>query len=230
MLKRLLDEAGAVLFDFDGVLVDSEPFYYRSYNMAFEKRGHTIKEEEYWEYWTSKGEGIPGEVRRYGLDISQDEIDTMYAERCENFTAFCRQGSIPFYPGMLEVLNSLKEKGMPCAIASSSFEPDILIIFEKAGYKAPPCTVVGRRKGLRPKPWPDIYVYAAGALGKEPASCLVIEDAHKGLEAAHTASMRCVILKNERNRELDYPGADLVIEDHEAFALQVGAWRGSRGS
>jgi HAD superfamily hydrolase (TIGR01509 family) len=224
MLRSLLDKAQAVLFDFDGVIVDSEPYYYQSYNLAFEKRGHSIKEEEYWEFWTSKGEGIPGEVRRYHLDVSPEEMETMYAERCENFTRFCGQGKIPFYPGMLDALLALKEKGMPCAIASSSLEEDIMTIFEKAGYAPPPCGVVGRRKGLRPKPHPDIYVHAAGTLNKAPASCLAIEDAHKGLEAAHKVGMPCVILKNERNRNLDYPGADLVINLHADFVRKVRAW------
>ena len=50
MLNDLLDHAEAVLFDFDGVLVDSEPYYYQSYSGAFQKRGHTLRKEEYWEY------------------------------------------------------------------------------------------------------------------------------------------------------------------------------------
>jgi HAD superfamily hydrolase (TIGR01509 family) len=226
MLENLLTHAEAVLFDFDGVLVDSEPYYYRSYNLAFEKRGHKIKEEEYWEYWTSRGEGIPGEIRRHNLHITEEEVKAIYQERCENYTAFCERGSIEFYPGMLDVLKDLKDKGMPCAIASSSLEPDILTIFEKAGHAQPPCTVVGRRHGLRPKPHPDIYVYAAGTLDVEPLKCLVIEDAHKGLEAAKSVQMRCVILKNELNRNLDYPEADAVIPDHEAFAHAVHGWIG----
>ena len=125
-------------------------------------------------------------------------------------------------------LISLRSKGMPCAIASSSFEPDIVVIFEKAGHSTPPCTVVGRRSGLRPKPEADIFVYAAGVLGFEPADCLVIEDAHKGLDAAKAVGMRCAVLKNEYNRDLKYPGADAVIESHAAFAEAVRKWRSDR--
>jgi HAD superfamily hydrolase (TIGR01509 family) len=225
MLDRLLDEARAVLFDFDGVIVDSEPFYYKSYNKAFEKRGHSIKEEDYWEYWTSRGEGIPGEAKRHGIDLSEEEIAVMYAERRLHYTEFCRQGKIPFYKGMVEALHDLKDKGKPCAIASSSFENDVITIFEKAGHENPPCVVIGRRAGLRPKPKPDIFVYAAGVLKTAPADCLVIEDAHKGLEAAAEVGMRCVILKNERNSKLDYPGAELVVESHKEFVAAVDAWQ-----
>lgn len=225
MLKKLLDESDAVLFDFDGVLVDSEPYYYRSYNMAFEKRGHTIREEDYWEYWSSRGEGIPGEVSRYNLKVSPEEIKVMFRERCEHFTAFCEQGCIRFFPGMLETLAELKGKGMAVAVASSSFEPDIRTIFARAGCETPPCSVVGRRAGLRPKPHPDIFVYAAGTLDVEPARCLAVEDAHKGLEAAKAVGMKCAILKNKLNRNLEYPGADAVVDGHSAFVSQVRSWK-----
>ena len=226
MLETLFDEAEAVLFDFDGVLADSEPFYYQSYNKTFEKRGYSISEEDYWEYWTSRGEGIPGEVRRRNLPFTEEEMAEMYRERCAHFSAFCRAGKIPFFPGMLEGLIELRDKGMPCAVGSSSFQHDLETIFEKAGFPEPPCTVVGRRRGLRPKPAPDIYVYAAGVLEREPARCLVIEDAHKGLAAAQKVGMRCVILKNRYNRGLEYPDADRVVEDHGTFLQAVRAWRG----
>jgi HAD superfamily hydrolase (TIGR01509 family) len=230
MLDGLLQRAEAVLFDFDGVLVDSERYHYRGYNDAFEKRGHTLREEEYWEYWTSRGEGIAGEVRRHGLQLSRAEIEAIYVEAGQRFTAFCREGLIPFFPGMLEGLLELEGKDMRCAIASNSRESDIATIFERAGHSPPPCVVVGRRDGLRSKPHPDIYVYAAGVLGAAPAACLAIEDAHKGLEAARAVGMRCVILKNELNRQLEYPEADLVIGSHASFLSQLQAWRGRAGA
>jgi len=226
MLDDLLDQAQAVLFDFDGVLVDSELYHYRSYDGAFREKGHALRQEEYWEYWTSRGEGVVGEVRRHGLDLSEEEIEAIHAESRRRFSAFCREGRIPFFPGMLEGLLELEGRGMPCAIASNSLERDIAMIFERAGHSPPPCLVVGRREGLRPKPHPDIYVYAAGVLGVAPAACLAVEDAHKGLQAARAVGMRCVILKNELNRRLEYPAADAVIESHACFLSQLRAWRG----
>jgi len=224
MLDDLLDRAEAVLFDFDGVLVDSERYHYLGYNAAFEKRGHTLREEEYWEYWTSRGEGIAGEARRHGLELSPAEIEAIYAEAARNFTTLCREDHIPFFPGALEGLLELEASGMPCAIASNSREGDIAMIFERAGHSPPPCIVVGRRAGLRSKPHPDIYVYAAGVLRVTPSACLAVEDAHKGLEAARAVDMSCVILKNELNRTLEYPEADAVIESHDSFLSQLRAW------
>jgi beta-phosphoglucomutase-like phosphatase (HAD superfamily) len=226
MLDELLDRAEAVLFDFDGVLVDSERHHFMSYNAAFQKRGHTLREEEYWEHWTSRGEGIAGEVRRHGLGLSPAEMEALYAEAARNFSLLCREDHIPFFPGMLEGLLELEASGMPCAIASNSREDDISMIFERAGHSPPPCIVVGRRAGLRSKPHPDIYVYAAGVLRTAPSACLAVEDAHKGLEAARTVGMPCVILKNELNRGLEYPGADAVIESHSSFLSQLRDWLG----
>lgn len=224
MLEELLNRSKAMLFDFDGVIVDSEPFYYRSYNQAFQKRGHSIKEEDYWVYWSSRGEGIAGEARRHNLSLDEEEMAAIYAERCEHYSAFCARGEVPFFPGMREALERLsRHKGIDCIIASSSQEPDIRTIFEKS-VGAPPCPVVGRRQGLRPKPAPDVFVYAAGLLDRLPGECLVIEDAHKGLDAARAVGMSCVILKNQRNRDLDYPDADCVIDHHEEFAAAIRRW------
>jgi len=224
MLENLLKETKALIFDFDGVLADSEPYYYQSYNKAFEKRGHTIKEEDYWEYWTSKGEGVAGEAKRCNIDLSEDEIKIMFQERVDNFAQFCRLGVVPLFPGMLEMLCNLEKRGAVVAIASSSLEDDIKMIFDKAGSKSLPCTVVGRGKGLRPKPHPDVFIYAAGTLNVEPSSCLVIEDSHKGIIAAHTAGMKCAILKNRYNRKLEYPDADAIIENHQVMVDATSCW------
>ncbi|MFH2000457.1 MAG: HAD family phosphatase [Planctomycetota bacterium] len=228
MFQNLLKKTKAILFDFDGVLVDSEPLYYASYNKSFEKRGHSIKDVEYWEYWSSKGEGIAGEALRYDIELSEEEMKVMYAERCEYYSEFCRNGAVPFYPGMLDALLLLKERGLAFAVASSSFENDIHCIFEKAGASPPPCPIVGRGAGLRPKPHPDLFVYAAGVLQVAPRDCMVIEDAHKGLEAAKAVDMTCVILKNQLNRNLDYPGADVVVENHVDFLAALQDYAGKQ--
>ena len=80
VFRRIVDGAGAVIFDFDNVIVDSEPFHYRAYSEVFAGKGHTIDREEYWVEWTSKGGGAEGEINRYGLDLDPADI------RSENST------------------------------------------------------------------------------------------------------------------------------------------------
>jgi beta-phosphoglucomutase-like phosphatase (HAD superfamily) len=223
-MRTLLQRAVAVLFDFDGVLVDSEPYYFRSYQKAFQKRGHTLDQEEYWIHWTSLGEGISGEVRRHDLGYGPDEIEAISREGAQEYGRFSREGSIPFFPEMLEALRLLLDSGCSCAIASSSAEEDIRNIFASSARLEPPCPVVGRRSGLRPKPHSDIYVYAAGALGVLPTDCVVIEDAEKGIAAASAVGMSSIVVRNRLNRSISFEGADAVVDSHEDFLRQVRRW------
>jgi beta-phosphoglucomutase-like phosphatase (HAD superfamily) len=227
MLKRLIDGCEAVLFDFDGVVVDSEPCFYASYSRAFAKRGHTIDREEYWKYWTGKGEGVWGEIKRHGLPFGEDVVQEILAERRESYSEFCRNGDVGLIPGMVASITDLVRGGRPCAIASNSFEDDIVTVLRAGGVAEPPCPVIGRKKGLRTKPKPDIFIYAAGVLGAEPAGCLVVEDADKGLAAARAAGMACAIVRTPYNQQLDFPEADVVVESHEAFVADVRDWAGN---
>ena len=74
-LCSLLERCPCVVFDFDGLLADSEPFHYRAYNEVFEQYGHTLDQEEYWVEWTSKGKGIAGEIERHNLNLGVDPLE-----------------------------------------------------------------------------------------------------------------------------------------------------------
>ncbi len=228
MPAELISSAGAVLFDFDGVVADSEPYFFESYRRAFSARGHEIDQVEYWEYWTCKGEGVAGEIRRHDLPFTGKDEKAIFEERRATYSEFCRNGEIPLIPGVMESILALVEAGMACAIASNSFEDDITEILRCAGIDDPPFAVVGRKKGLRVKPEPDIFIYSAGALGVEPAACLVVEDALKGFKAADAAGMNCIIIRTPYNKGMAFPPAAHVVESHEAFNRSVSAALGDR--
>jgi len=224
MLQEMISRADALLFDFDGVVADSEPFYYETYNTILGKRGHQIDREEYWEYWTCKGHGLPGEIQRHNLSFSDEEVDAIMDERRTYYSGLCQNGRIPLYAGMTRAVELLVEKGKKCAIASNSFEDDILAVLRHGGCPTPCFPVVGRREGLRTKPKPDIFIYTAGILDCTPKKCLVVEDALKGLEAARTAGMSCALIRSPFNQKADFSGADGVIQSHEAFCRAVEEW------
>jgi len=221
MLAKLLRECEAVLFDFDGVIADSEPFFYESYNRAFTRRGHPIDRDEYWVHWTGRGEGVAGEIRRYNLPFTDEDARQIYAERRATYTEFCQSGAVPLVHGMMDAVEALLKRGKACAIASNSFEDDILAVLGHAGYADPPLPVIGRRRGLGTKPAPDIFIYTAGYLRAEPAACLVVEDAEKGLASARAAGMACAIVRTPYNGSADFSAADAVVESHAAFAAAV---------
>ncbi len=195
----------ALIFDFDGVIADSEPLYRESWNMALEPWGHSIPEEDYWLYWTSLGEGLDGEIKRHSLDHVDKELARN--RQSEFYENICRQGLIPLFEGVSELftrLLSADEPGRkPFTIASNTTSDRIRIILE--GNRTPVPPVVGG-EGLRKKPFPDIFLKAASVMGARPSRCLVFEDAHKGVAAARCGGFPAVFVENSQNRNLSHEG------------------------
>lgn len=195
----------AVLFDFDGVLADSEPFYRRSWNAALEPLGHSVPEKDYWKHWSFLGEGLQGEIRRSGLIVPDEAV--LRKRQKALYTGYCLKGMIPLFPLAGEVL-ALVMGEKRCAIASNTDESLVRTI--ATGALDPLPTVIGG-DGLRSKPAPDIFLKASGILGVEPGKCLVVEDAWKGISAARAAGMRAILVRNRYNMTLEENINDLEI-------------------
>ena len=211
---RIMAGKRAALFDFDGVIADSEYFHFASYNKVFQSRlGHSINPEEYWIHWTSRGEGIDGEVRRHNIEGAdkkalRDEKDLIYYE-------YCCSGRIRFFPCALDVMTASEERNLKTAIASNSHREWIEAIFQSNRVTYRPPYLVGKTPEMRPKPAPDIFLAAANEVGEPPEACVVFEDAEKGLDAARSAGMACIIIKNPLNQGIEFREADLIVQSHQ---------------
>lgn len=208
-LRSLLQRCPCIVFDFDGLLADSEPFHYRAYNEVFERYGHTLDPDEYWVEWTSKGKGIAGEIERHNLNLGVDPVE-MRQQKFEVYSRFCESGDIKLFPETLSLTKSLIPTHK-LAIASGSWVKDIRSILKNADALPHFPVILGKESAPREKPHPDIFLKAAETLGHPPESCLVLEDALKGLHAAKEARMPCLIIKNRLNQNIDFSGADLVL-------------------
>lgn len=218
-LRSLFERCPCVVFDFDGLLADSEPFHYRAYNEVFERYGHTLDPDEYWVEWTSKGKGIAGEIERHNLDLGVDPVE-IRQQKFEVYSRFCESGDIKLYPETLALVKPLVSTHK-LAIASGSWTKDIRSILKNADALSHFPFILGKESAPREKPHPDIFLQAAEALEHPPESCLVMEDALKGLYAATEAGMPCIIIRNRLNQNIDFPGADLILSSlAELIALR----------
>jgi len=208
-LRSLLKRCPCIVFDFDGLLADSEPFHYLAYNEVFERYGHSLNKEEYWVEWTSRGKGIAGEIERHNLNLGVDPVE-LRQQKFELYSRYCENGDIKLFPETLELSKSLISNHR-LAIASGSWKKDIQSILKNAGALSHFPVILGKESAPREKPHPDIFLKAAQALEHPPESCLVMEDALKGLHAAREAKMPCLIIRNRLNRDIDFSGADLVL-------------------
>ncbi|HEX6789694.1 MAG TPA: HAD family phosphatase [Candidatus Krumholzibacteria bacterium] len=200
-----------VIFDFDGVLVDSERFHMAAYNAVFQKYGHTLDEAEYYKYWTSLGLGPKGEIERHGLSLDPDMIRR---EKRPTFTEYCRSGVVRFFPEAREVVERLSRAGKTLSIASGTMTSDIEAVLENEGLRDRFACIVGCDTVPALKPAPEIFNYVLRELRVAPRDAVVIEDAEKGVGSARAAGIPVVVVRTPETRNIEFEGADLVVESH----------------
>ncbi len=207
--------APVVVFDFDGVLVDSERFHYLAYNAVFEKYGHSIDETDYYRYWTSLGLGPAGEIERHRLSLDPDMIRR---EKRPTFTEYCKCGVVRFFPEAREVVERFSRAGKKLAIASGTMTTDIAAVLANEGLDHHFASIVGCDIVPALKPAPDILLHVMRELSIAARDAVVIEDAEKGVGSARAAGMAVVVVRTPETREIDFKDADLVLESHGELA------------
>ncbi len=182
-------DAAAVIFDMDGVIIDSEPLHYRVEGQLFRELGLEIATAE---HETFLGMSSADMWRRIGetrpLPRPIDELVQLERQR---YRQAAREG-VPEVPGAVELIRHLAATGVPLAVASSApLEQirDTLKVTETEGLFR---VQVSGDEVARSKPDPAIFLEAARRLGVAPGGCLVIEDSENGRTAAHAAGMRCL--------------------------------------
>lgn len=227
-LKILLQSRKGIIFDFDGLLVDSEPFHYKAYNAAFEEHGHSINPEEYWVEFTSRGNGAQGEIDRHGLK-GLDALE-IRKKKFVYYSDFCRSGEIKFFPSAKKLIQIAKDAGYKLAIASGSRNDDLRAILDLNGFHNTFHLVLGKESTPLEKPAPDIFLKAAKGLRIKPKDLLVLEDAEKGVKASKAAGIPCVVVRNELNQDIEFPEADFICEslDDVIWAISCGKFSKTR--
>jgi len=213
-LRRILSGKKAVVFDFDNIIVDSEPFHFEAYSRVFARAGHTLDREEYWLEWTSRGGGAKGEIERHGLDLVPAEIQK---QKDPIYSRFCGSGEIRLFPSAAAIIKILRDAGFTLAVASGSYEHDIRTILSANGIESHFEAVVGKDGIEKTKPHPETYLKACSKLGIAPAHCLAVEDAEKGVRSARDAGMSVIVIETPITRGLGIEGADIVLSGLERF-------------
>jgi HAD superfamily hydrolase (TIGR01509 family) len=187
-VSALLDmksATGLVIFDCDGVLVDSEPLAMRVLLEALAAIGCTIDEASAYDRFLGRSLATMQTILRYelGFELSTERLEQM---RLQLFEVYRRE--LTAMPGIGEALDRLT---IPCCVASSSQPERIRVSLEVTGLlsRFGP-RVFSAVMVANGKPAPDLFLHAAAQTGIAPESCLVIEDSAPGIEAAQRAGMR----------------------------------------
>lgn len=221
-LIRLIPNISTVLFDFDGILVDSEYHYFLACQQALRDFGMDIDETSYYDRWTIQGIGLSGELQYQQVKLNPDDFCEMENRRYTYYRSFCRQGKILFIPGMVESISIFIRLGLKVAIASNTLIDIVDLIFFHSGQECP-CIKIGRIPGLRPKPESDIFLYAAGTLQSAPTECLIIEDAHKGIAAAQKVCMKTMLIRPPHGiGSSDDSNIDIIFNNYSEYRAAIG--------
>ncbi len=213
-----------VIFDMDGVLIDSEPIHWKVNQDYFASIGAPIGDDDY----SDRFVGLPLDKmlehlkETHGLTRSVEE---MFNENMENHVVAFSKADLVAVPGIPELIRTLKEKGVNLAVGSSSSSDLISIILKKIGlWEYFSFTVSGFEVG-NGKPAPDIFLEVASRFSVSPENCLVIEDSALGVQAARSAHMKVVGVRNSTSGNQDLSKADLLVqnfsEDHRNEILSL---------
>ncbi|MBL8146882.1 MAG: HAD family phosphatase [Anaerolineae bacterium] len=178
----------AVIFDMDGLLVDSEPVWQEVEDDLLTRRGYQLDAEvrsgligmRMADFWGAM-------VREYQIS---EAPETLIREVTDAMVAAI-PGHVDQRPGAQELLDFLHGRGVPCAIASSSPMAIIQAVVESEGWHGYFKAYISGDQVLNGKPAPDIYLEAARQLDAEPAACLSLEDSRNGARAAAAAGTVC---------------------------------------
>lgn len=181
----------AVIFDFDGVVIDSHDAHGRSWFALAGELGHQLTHETFVSTFGQRNESIlpflgwAEEGDRERIQHLGDRKEGLYRE-------ILRAEGIEPLPGVVALLKELKAGGIPCAIGTSTPRANVECVLEITGLAEYFADIAASEDVSRGKPDPEVFLKAAAKLAAEPASCVVIEDAQVGIRAARAAGMKAV--------------------------------------
>jgi beta-phosphoglucomutase len=221
-----VDMLRAVIFDFDGVLVDSEKLHLQAINDVLSRFKIEISTQEYYEKFLGLSDRELLEVinnRGKNLALTHMQFKQLLQSKAEAFKNLAITG-VPVIAGVPEFLKMLADNQIPLAICSGALLPEIEILLKGANLRDYFDVIVSAEQVKKGKPDPEGFVLALELLNKkiftpiEPSACIVIEDSHWGLEAAKKAGMHPVAVTNSYSADKLKP-ADKVVGNLSELTL-----------
>ena len=201
----------AAIFDFDGVVSDSELLHYKALNEVFADYGVNVPKEKHWAEYLGYNdlENVKAVSRDYDMALDDSRVIEIVRRKGEIFEQLVR-AETSIIDGVVEFIDMLKQNGIRLAVCSGAILADIELMLQGSGLEGSFETIVAADHVKKGKPDPEGYLLAMARLNQpggehiEPGQCLVVEDSHWGLEAAAEAGMHRIAVTNT------YPAAELT--------------------
>ena len=213
----------AVLFDFDGILVDTEPMHHRAFNEVLDPLGMGFPWKEYVEIYMGfdDRDAFRAAFRAKAIDLDDANLATLVAAKSKAFQRGLRDG-VTAYPGAVPMIESLHATGRPLALCSGALRSDIAPILAQLGIARCFDVIVSADDVRRSKPDPESYALAYAGLAERhptlltvPGKSVAVEDTPAGIRSAKGAGLRVLAVTNSYGAG-ELAGADCIVESLES--------------
>ena len=209
----------AVIFDMDGVIIDSEPIHFEVDMQTMREFGVNISKDELNKYVGTTNEYMLNDlINKYKIQKSIKEI---LEYKMELTIRRIKETKINAISGIPELLISLKHKNIKTAIGSSSPKELIITVIEKFQLGKYFDCIVSGDEVKEGKPKPDIYLEVSKRIGVNPEECIVIEDSRNGVLAAKNAGMKCFGFRNVNSGNQDLSKADIIVDSIRNIDIEI---------
>ena len=189
----------AVLFDLDGVLINTTALHYRVWDEFARARGFVPSRQQ---LLATNGRRAEETIRLWlGPGLSDPQVAAITADREINANRLLATEPVPPVPGAIEFVHTLQRVGIPMAVATSATPQNASLALSRVAMEGIFDVVISAADVTKGKPDPEPYLKAAERLGVSPAACLVIEDSVSGIRSAKAAGAKCLALATTFPRE-----------------------------
>ena len=205
-----------VIFDMDGVIVDTEPVHRYAYYQLFDELNITVPEEMYTSF-TGFSTRNTFQILKTNFDLSQDVEDLIQEKRNRFNDAFDTKEDLTLLDGLENLIKDLHQNGMQLIVASSASKVTIDRVFTRFNLHQYVSHIVSGEDFPQSKPHPAIFEHAASLSIAPKENCIVIEDSTNGVKAANAAGIFCVGYQSFHSKDQNLATADIVINDFNAI-------------
>ena len=203
----------AVIFDMDGVMVETGPQHFAAWRKLFAEMGRELSKEEFHDIFGQRNQEILRQI--LGDELSEAQVEELGHKKEEYYRALLGEG-VEATPGFVPLLEALRANGFKIAVGTSAPQQNAELILDELGVRGQLDAVVTAEDVERGKPNPETFLFAAQRCNVEPRKCVVFEDAVAGIQAAKAAGMKCVGVGG-----MDIAQADLMVDSLEKVTVAI---------
>ena len=208
-----------VIFDMDGVIIDTEPLHHHAFTQHFAKLGIDVSDEKYATFLGSSTRNVYQQLRQ-DYNLPEDVETLMQGKRLFFNKAFDEDPGLDLLPGVRPLIEDLHQHGVQLVLASSASKATIARVFNRFGLAPYFSHVLSGEDFAQSKPNPAIFLQAAALAETPVGECIVIEDSANGVAAAKASGIYCVGYASPHSALQDLSCADLVIQDFSELSAE----------